>query len=284
MKHAYLILCHADLSLLPILISLLDDKRNDIFIHIDKKANYSGADLKTHNAGLYILKERIDARWGDYSLVQAEFLLFETAHSNGAYAYYHLLSGADLPLKNQNHIHEWCDRHPNIEYIGFSGADTDGEAKWRTEHYFPFSRHFRSNSILIKSIRRTAILFQDLLPLKFRTDMIVKKGPQWCSVTHDFVSYLLQNKKKIESLFLHTYCPDELFIQTICWNSPFRDRLYDTTSEFKGCMRYIQWIDGALQYMTQATASDALLSDRWFARKYNSQHISIVKFALASLS
>lgn len=38
-KHAYLILAHSEPEILGILVSLLDDERNDIFIHIDKKSN-----------------------------------------------------------------------------------------------------------------------------------------------------------------------------------------------------------------------------------------------------
>lgn len=36
-KHAYLIIEHKDNFVLETLIELLDDSRNDIFIHIDKK-------------------------------------------------------------------------------------------------------------------------------------------------------------------------------------------------------------------------------------------------------
>ena len=56
MKHAYLILCHTDFQLLRILINILDDSRNDLFVHIDKKTAYSGRDIIVKNAGLYILK------------------------------------------------------------------------------------------------------------------------------------------------------------------------------------------------------------------------------------
>lgn len=283
MKHAYLILCHTDLPLLHTLVCLLDDERNGIFIHIDKKAGYSGASLRTQNARLHILERRVDAKWGDYSLVKAELLLFEEAHAKGVYAYYHLLSGADLPLKGQDYIHDWCNSHPGIEYIGFSGEETDKETIWRTEHYFLFSCCFRSTNILIKAIRQAAIFFQGMFFLKRHVDMIVKKGPQWCSVTHDFVSYLLQNKEKIKRNFSHTFCPDELFIQTVCWNSPFRDRLYNITKEFEGCMRYIRWSNGALQDLSMATVNDALLSNCWFARKYSSQHSDVVKLVLEYL-
>ena len=37
MKHAYLIIAHNNFYILEKLIKLIDDKRNDIYIHIDKK-------------------------------------------------------------------------------------------------------------------------------------------------------------------------------------------------------------------------------------------------------
>ena len=38
MKHAYLIIAHGEYNLLNILVNMIDDVRNDIFIHIDKKS------------------------------------------------------------------------------------------------------------------------------------------------------------------------------------------------------------------------------------------------------
>ena len=40
MKHAYLLMAHGNWSLLNRLIQKLDHKDNDIFLHIDKKANF----------------------------------------------------------------------------------------------------------------------------------------------------------------------------------------------------------------------------------------------------
>lgn len=64
-KHAYLILAHSEPEILGVLVSLLDDERNDIFIHIDKKSNiidFSG--VKTARSNLFFLEERMDAKWG----------------------------------------------------------------------------------------------------------------------------------------------------------------------------------------------------------------------------
>lgn len=38
MKHAYLIMVHNQFYVLEILLKLIDDERNDIFLHIDKKS------------------------------------------------------------------------------------------------------------------------------------------------------------------------------------------------------------------------------------------------------
>lgn len=64
-KHAYLILAHSEPEILGVLVSLLDDERNDIFINIDKKSNiidFSG--VKTARSNLFFLEERMDAKWG----------------------------------------------------------------------------------------------------------------------------------------------------------------------------------------------------------------------------
>lgn len=37
MKHAFLIIAHNELRILNILLTMLDDSRNDIFLHLDKK-------------------------------------------------------------------------------------------------------------------------------------------------------------------------------------------------------------------------------------------------------
>ena len=47
---------------------------------------------------------RIKVTWGGYSQIEAELILLEAATENGNYEHYHLLSGADLPIKNQEDI------------------------------------------------------------------------------------------------------------------------------------------------------------------------------------
>jgi len=92
---------------------MIDDDRNDIFIILDKKANYRDfLGIKTDKGRLIAIlygEQSIDIQWGDMSLVQAELLVFKTALQHGPYEYLHLLSGQDLPLKTQDCIHKFFD-------------------------------------------------------------------------------------------------------------------------------------------------------------------------------
>ena len=59
MKHAYLILAHTEFKLLGFLVSRLDDPRNDIYIHFDKKLRVLPK-LEVKQAKLFILEHRED--------------------------------------------------------------------------------------------------------------------------------------------------------------------------------------------------------------------------------
>ena len=62
MRHAYLIMAHHRPDLLRKLLDAIDDSRNDVFLHIDKKS-VDTFDLKMKDARLYLI-ESMDVRWG----------------------------------------------------------------------------------------------------------------------------------------------------------------------------------------------------------------------------
>ncbi len=264
-KHAYLILAHNDRSLLQDLITCLDDSSNDIFVHWDAKSG-PVPQLKTTQSCLYALDKRIEVNWAGYSMVKAEYLLFKEALAHGPYIYYHLLSGADLPIKSQSYIHEECERLNGTEFVGFSPAST-AEIDFRVQHFFPFSEDFRTKNLFKRGVRFLALKIQDLIRSN-RTDIYVKKGSQWCSLTQSFVEYLITQEKMVETVFSHTFCPDELFIQTVIINSPFKDRIKNAETEFEGNMRFIKWQDGELIPIDSDDLSNLKDSDKWFARKF----------------
>ena len=250
MKHAFLILAHNEFEVLRRLATCLDDERNDIFIHFDKKVTDLPA-LSTHRAGLYVLEKRVDVRWGAPSMVEAELALFDTALEKAPYQYYHLLSGVDLPIKSQDYIHHFFDEHHGQEFIGYTWTQMppDFARKVRGWHLFP----------------------EDF-----------KKGSQWVSVTEQMARYFVNHRDWIHSIFRNTFCCDELVMQTLAWNSPFRDKLFNTEDDGKGCMRLIGWRctpDGkqlTLQDWSAADFKQIKASPALFARKFNGRDVAFL--------
>lgn len=61
-------------------MKLLDDSRNDIYLHLDKKASAAIIEgLACEKSGLFFIPDdkRVDVRWGDLSFVEAELTLFQ---------------------------------------------------------------------------------------------------------------------------------------------------------------------------------------------------------------
>lgn len=116
-KHAYMIIAHNEFDLLEILVRLLDDPRNDIYVHIDAKVkdfDFKSFQALTQYSRLRFTPRRISATWGDFSLVNTELLLLQTAVAGEdpaqPYAYYHLISGVDLPIKSNDEIHAFLTK------------------------------------------------------------------------------------------------------------------------------------------------------------------------------
>lgn len=275
-KHAYLIMAHTDFELLKTLITMLDDERNDIYLHVDKKAkDFVPAMFSISRAKLYILDKRLDVRWGHYSQIKLEMMLFETAHKNGHYSYYHLLSGMDLPIKSQDFIHNFFTENSGKEFVGFWN-NLDWQANYRVSQYFFFMQYEKTENkhiqICLSKLRRLLRKSIYKIAKERKTDFICKKGPNWVSITPDFCSYLLSKKKFILKRFKYTENGDEIFLQTVLWNSHFKENLYDINNTDKGCMREIDWKRGSntSPYTWRIEDAEFLMnSEKIFARKFS---------------
>ena len=120
-KHAYLIMAHDKPRQLEILLSLLDDPRNDIYLHLDSRLaiDLSAFSEQVCHSNLFFV-ERDAVRWGHSSLVACELKLLTAAVNKQAYEFYHLLSGADLPLYTQELIHSFFDVHAGEIFLALS--------------------------------------------------------------------------------------------------------------------------------------------------------------------
>lgn len=252
MKHAFLITAHSNWKQLKLLLKQIDFPDHDIYVHIDAKAkNYPKAELE---AVTQYSKVRIYSNfkvyWGGYSLTQAELILFREALNNGPYDYYHLLSGADLLLVNNQMFDLFFEKHRGREFIEFKDEQNehDPEIKRRTKLYHflqNYRRRFRIqwlNNIFI-FFERCSLLLQLILHVNRvkNLDWQIKLGSEWASVTNDFVIRMLQEEPKISKLFRWTNCSDELLLQTIAFNCGFMNRMYHNPNGADN-LRFIDWV------------------------------------------
>lgn len=292
-KHAYLIIAHNEFVILQLLISALDDIRNDIYVHFDAKCNKIPL-LSCRNSKLYILPNRVDVRWGDYSQIKTEICLFDYAYKMQKqnkinYQYYHLISGVDIPLKSQDYIHDFFNRHKGKEFLGFFQGYVEDELRKKVQLYHMFPECFtKSRKINLKTIFRALFCrFQLLINFRRNKDIVLVRGTNWASLTNNFVEFLLDKKEEIYKMYHHTFCADEVYKHSLCWNSSFKEQIYNSKNEALGCMREINWIvtnKGSYLPSFKMTDYERLSNSQMlFARKFDSMNIDVVKKILSRL-
>lgn len=277
-RHAYLILAHDNPEVLDFLLDSIDDERNDIFLHIDAKSvsmqrHYEQRRLR--HGRLLLIPDPVCVYWGHTSQIEAELRCLQAARSQGkSYARYHLLSGVDMPIKTQDEIHGFFSEHPHTECIGYwQTPEHERDALKKVRYHYIFNRHKRSKGTLrhnlLMPIRNLALLLQKAVGLRRSLSRNkVKKGFQWFSITEALCDYVLSQSSQLLHDYRRTLCPDEIFLQTLVWHSPFRSRLYDPDDAQRGSMRAIDWERGH-PYVWQADEAHHLVHEcpLLFARK-----------------
>lgn len=282
-KHAYCIIAHNEPCVLKSLIQCIDDKRNDIFLMIDQKAEINlFKDIKTKHAGLYFA-ERISIIWGDVSQIKAELTVLECAFTHGPYKIYHLLSGVDLPIKSQDYIHEFINKNPNTEFISFDDVNRNA-LEWKTCYYHFLIRYARHPNHIVKRIvhyaRIISIKIQQILGVKRIYPIELFKGPNWCSITNELCEYMLSQKSELLTMFKYTFCCDEVFLQSLVWNSEFRGHVANVNGNKNVSLREIDWKRGGPYTWGSAMEESERVNDlntlqnstNLFARKFSAKY------------
>lgn len=180
-------------------------------------------------------------------------ILFSEAKQHGPYAYYHLLSGVDLPLVSQDSIHSFFEAHPNKIFLDLRRFED--HVIERIKYYHPFVRYYVRNQknlagfavyrYAIHLLRRLLRKIQIMLKVN-RLNANVKLGyaSNWCSLNQETVEFLLSKENFIKSLTRQSFCSDELFIPTLLNTFGMEDKIYDKTENsqgLRGNLRYIDW-------------------------------------------
>lgn len=280
-KHAYLIMAHNDTYILEKLLSLIDNKHNDIYLHLDKKmkdVNLDDLEKKVKKSKLYFI-ERQNVKWSSYSQIACEISLLKSATQNNKYSYYHLLSGVDLLIKDSNEIYNYFEKNLGTEYISYQSFDTiNNEALERIKYYHILNGNIRNQNKIIRNLSRiihhVMISIQKIIGINRlrKKDLEIRKGANWFSITDNLARYVISKEDEIKKMYKHTNCADEVFLQTLVYNSKFKEKVYkEHSDEHKNSKRHIDWRRGNPYTYTIKDYQELITCDDFFARKFSTQ-------------
>lgn len=290
-KHAYLIIANDDFACLELLLKQIDDERNDIFLHIDRKTKEKcNVDEWVKKSSVYFVN-RFSVSWGGWSLIRAEIELLKASTQRNHYEYYHLLSGRDILLKSQDAIHEFFARNGGKQFIDCRLENIEPYLQ-RIQYYYLFQDFFDGKKRMNRMGNRVAVKLQKMCRvnrLKHSQFREYGFGSEWFSITDELARYVIGQEKTVRRCLRYGVCADEFFVQTVWLNSPF----YDQSVEFKydgdvssslephtvNAMRAVDFSRGkdGSPYVFDETDFDMLMqSDCIFARKVDSVRSNVL--------
>ncbi len=256
MDIAYLILVHTNPNQVARLLSKLKD---DVFIHVDKKAKLKNFCYRKDN--IIYIKERISINWGGYTMVEATLNLINAAYKKKKYDYYILLSGMDYPIKTAESLKDYLSIGYPCNYIEYEKINKDNY--WCSQRYMKY-KIFDKNTLMRRIIQK---IF-DFLPVRRKPykNLTMYKGSQWWCLSNEGIQYILNyinNNKSVLSYFRHTHIPDEMFFQSILLTG--RDLKIENNN-----LRYIR-INDYHPDILKSNDYDKIIKaeNKFFARKFD---------------
>lgn len=227
MNIAYMITAHSQPSHLQHLVFALNNQSTHFYIHIDKKSDMSAFLQYSFPSDVVFLKNRVVIHHAGISLVNAMLQLLQAAYLNEKCQYFQFLSGWDYPIKNNQFIVGYMEKHYPMNFINFYPLVDDADFVDNIKKY-----HF------IDSIQSTPGFFHkplnalqrlvDFLPFNrsFFPGMVPYRGSCWFCLNRETVGYILEflkteKGKAFLEYFKYVACPDEIFFPTLVLNSPY---------------------------------------------------------------
>lgn len=264
-RHAYLIMAHNQFEVLQRLIDRLDDPRNDIYVHIDRKVVRKLPTLHAHHSGLHVLSDRVSVVWGDVTQIKAEYALFSAASMGGDYAYFHLISGIHYPALSQDDIHAFFAEHAGTSFFS-PLAINPSEVEDKIGRYHFFLTHLISPNPTINKLYhllwRIASKVQRLLGIRRDASWVRAKASNWCSLTPDAIHAVMERRKEMLRRFRRTFCGDEFFVPTVLEDAGLP---YECTDR----MLYVEFTPYTPKVLTEADLAAIRRSGSLFIRKVN---------------
>lgn len=268
-KHAFLIIAHNEFGILKRLISVLDHKDVDIYVHFDAKVK-TLPELSCSESKLFVLDKRVDTRWGHVSQIETEYRLSEDSYTNGPYDYYHLISGVHLPLRAVDSLLASFDAVSDKTVFHSLAKDVWYQEDMKVQRYNFLMRHF-SRSRYVQLLWRVAQTVQRILRIRRFPDVNFYKASNWASFTNEAICCLLNQRKRIMKRYRFSFCADEYFAPTALMESGFKDKIISVDN-----MLFHEMGEASPRVLTMDDYDQIRCSGCLFARKFSESHMDVV--------
>ncbi len=267
MKIAVLVLAHKNLGQLNRLVSHLAQDF-DVYVHIDKKSSIKvGQVVQSPNVFVH---KKFKISWGSLEMVKATLHLMKESCSKG-YGRYIVISGQDLPLRNNKDIRDFFSENNSSEFIsGLNLKFWDKGGLERVEYFHapsPVGSHglIRTNRLVLNYSMNLA---NRALGVKRQSNWDFYCGSNWFDLSSRAVEAILRHvssNPEFIKRFRWTACCDEIFFQTALALQGFEDKFQPSP------LRYIDWKTGPEHPRTlrQSDLNELVHSEMLFARKFD---------------
>jgi hypothetical protein len=302
MRLAYLIIAHHQPAHLERLVSALDTRDCEFYIHVDKSVDIEPFELPLRGReNVHFAKQRFPVEWMGFTHVQSILQLLQEANGNG-FDYCVLLSGADYPIKSNNDIRSFFEE-AHEEFITFWRLEDRPSWLHKIQYYYPIDRvPIRGWSKNTEAVYWRRFFwgrfhqYRHWMPRRnFPFAMVPYGGSDWWSLSAGCVDHILRfvaaNPSYVR-FYRYTHCPSEMFFHTIVLNSEWAPRVrnfreYQAWSEATSVadkqledkmlpedgfnLRYIDWSGGErdtpavldMRDWDGVTASPDLFARKW---------------------
>ena len=227
MRHAWLIIAHNEFAILQQLIDRLDSPEMDFFIHVDKKVSAQPS-ISVRQGKLFVLKERIDVRWGSVSQIRCEMALFRTAREHGDHDFYHIISGTTLPLVDTSELKDFFSAYNGKNVLSGLCKDLPYQETLKMRRYNLFLKNYAKKGYkgkVSQFLWKSGIAVQRLLGIERNRGKVFFKASNWLSLSEEAVDYLLSHEAAILRKYRYSFCGDEYFVPTELMDSPLKEKL-----------------------------------------------------------
>lgn len=235
MKIAYCILTHTDFPHIVRLSQRLSRSGADVYIHVDANADIKPLreelnKVNEKEGAVVLIANRLHCAWGGWNAVAAEIELLRAALAHGTYDRLMFLQGLDYPIKSDAEIEAFFEQNRTLEFIRGCDCSTASDPYFREKCrcYWNFNSRCQFVKKLTNGVNR-------FFHPEVRSGVIKEAGvaydvywgsAQW-GLTADAARYIVQwydEHPAFNRWFYHSPNADELYFQTVIFNSPFREK------------------------------------------------------------